>query len=154
MSTIPYIDDPVPRPDGQTGSSHPPSGNHRIEFATQPDRYRHWKLSIDGRIATLSMDVQEDAPLVPGYKLKLNSYDLGVDIELYDAVQRLRFEHPAVATVVLTSASPSSFVPEPIFVCWPSLPTRIRSTSANSPMKPATALKTPAHTPAKPMCAP
>ena len=80
-----------------------------IEFATRPERYRHWKLSIDGRVATLAMDVQEDAPLVSGYELKLNSYDLGVDIELYDAVQRLRFEHPEVAVVVLCSAKPQVF---------------------------------------------
>ena len=81
----------------------------RIEFATQPEHYRHWTVSIDGRVARLTMDVQEDAPLVPGYELKLNSYDLGVDIELYDAVQRLRFEHPAVAAVVLRSAKPQVF---------------------------------------------
>ena len=81
----------------------------RIEFATQPEHYRHWTVSIDGRVATLAMDVQEDAPLVPGYELKLNSYDLGVDIELYDAVQRLRFEHPEVAAVVLRSAKPQVF---------------------------------------------
>ena len=66
-----------------------------IDFATHPDDYRHWRLTVEGRIATLTMDVREDAPLSPGYELKLNSYDLGVDIELYDAVQRLRFEHPA-----------------------------------------------------------
>ena len=80
-----------------------------IEFATQPQQYRHWQLTIDGRVARLAMDVQEDAPLVPGYELKLNSYDLGVDIELYDAVQRLRFEHPEVAAVVITSANPRVF---------------------------------------------
>jgi benzoyl-CoA-dihydrodiol lyase len=80
-----------------------------IEFATQPQQYRHWQLTIDGRVARLAMAVQEDAPLVPGYELKLNSYDLGVDIELYDAVQRLRFEHPEVAAVVLTSAHPRVF---------------------------------------------
>jgi len=80
-----------------------------IDFATHPERYKHWKLQIQGRIATLAMDVQEDAPLVPGYELKLNSYDLGVDIELYDAVQRLRFEHPEVAAVVITSAKPRVF---------------------------------------------
>ena len=57
----------------------------RVDFATYPDRYKHWKLTIEGRIATLALDVQEDATLVPGYELKLNSYDLGVDIELYDA---------------------------------------------------------------------
>jgi benzoyl-CoA-dihydrodiol lyase len=80
-----------------------------IDFQTEPSRYRHWKLSIDGRIATLTMDVQEDAAIRPGYKLKLNSYDLGVDIELHDALQRIRFEHPEVATMVLTSAKPRVF---------------------------------------------
>jgi benzoyl-CoA-dihydrodiol lyase len=75
----------------------------RVAFETDPSRYRHWKLSFDGPIATLSMDVQEDAPLVPDYRLKLNSYDLGVDIELADAIQRLRFEHPEVKSVVVTS---------------------------------------------------
>jgi benzoyl-CoA-dihydrodiol lyase len=80
-----------------------------IDFATHPDPYRHWRLAVEGRIATLAMDVQEDAPLSPGYELKLNSYDLGVDIELYDAVQRLRFEHPQVAAVVVSSAKPRVF---------------------------------------------
>ncbi len=80
-----------------------------VDFATQPAQYRHWHLTIEGRIATLAMDVQEDAPLIPGYELKLNSYDLGVDIELYDAVQRLRFEHPEVAAVVVASAKPRVF---------------------------------------------
>jgi benzoyl-CoA-dihydrodiol lyase len=74
-----------------------------VSFETHPDRYRHWKLAFDGAVATLSMDVQEDAGLRPDYKLKLNSYDLGVDIELADALQRLRFEHPEVHAVVLTS---------------------------------------------------
>src|SRR5436853_782995 len=73
-----------------------------ITFDTAPDRYQHWKLSFDGPLATLSMDVQEDAGLSPDYKLKLNSYDLGVDVELADAVQRLRFEHPEVHAVVVT----------------------------------------------------
>jgi len=80
-----------------------------INFQTSPDRYRHWKLEISGRVATLSMDVQEDQTLVEGYKLKLNSYDLGVDIELADAIQRLRFEHPEVAAVVVTSLKPRIF---------------------------------------------
>ena len=80
-----------------------------IDFRTHPDRYRHWTLTIDGRVATLALDVQEDGPLVPGYELKLNSYDLGVDIELYDAVQRLRFEYPQVAAVVIVSAKPQVF---------------------------------------------
>ncbi len=77
--------------------------SERISFETHPDRYRHWRLSIDGEVATLSMAVKEDAPLKEGYQLKLNSYDLGVDIELSDAVQRLRFEHPEVKAVVVTS---------------------------------------------------
>src|SRR5688572_17681481 len=74
-----------------------------ITFETSPQQYRHWKLAFDGPIATLSMDVQEDAGLSPEYKLKLNSYDLGVDIELADAIQRLRFEHPEIHAVVITS---------------------------------------------------
>ncbi|MHA1570257.1 MAG: 2,3-epoxybenzoyl-CoA dihydrolase [Alphaproteobacteria bacterium] len=80
-----------------------------IEFSTHPDNYRHWRLSIDGRVATLALDVAEDGGLEPGYQLKLNSYDLSVDIELYDAVQRLRFEHPEVGAVVLTSAKERVF---------------------------------------------
>jgi benzoyl-CoA-dihydrodiol lyase len=79
------------------------AGKSPVDFRTEPARYRHWKLSIDGRVATLGMDVQEDGGLRPGYELKLNSYDLGVDIELADAIQRLRFEHPEVASVVITS---------------------------------------------------
>ena len=74
-----------------------------IEFATHPDQYHHWKLAFDGPVATLAMDVQEDAGLSSEYKLKLNSYDLAVDIELADAVQRIRFEHPEVHAVVVTS---------------------------------------------------
>jgi len=80
-----------------------------IDFQTAPDRYRHWKLSVDGSIATLLMDVDADAPLLGGYELKLNSYDLGVDIELADAVRRLRFEHPEVRTVILRSAKENVF---------------------------------------------
>jgi benzoyl-CoA-dihydrodiol lyase len=80
-----------------------------VDFRTEPGRYKHWKLSIDGRVATLAMDVQEDGGLRPGYELKLNSYDLGVDIELADAVQRLRFEHPEVGAVVLTSGKERIF---------------------------------------------
>ncbi len=74
-----------------------------LSFETHPSKYRHWKLTFDGPVATLSMDVQEDAGLSAEYKLKLNSYDLGVDIELADAIQRLRFEHPETHTVVITS---------------------------------------------------
>ena len=80
-----------------------------VTFDTHPDRYRHWKLSFEGPVATLAMNVDEDAGLRPGYKLKLNSYDLGVDIELYDSLQRIRFEHPEVRTVVLTSAKERIF---------------------------------------------
>jgi benzoyl-CoA-dihydrodiol lyase len=81
----------------------------RVEFRTAPERYRHWRLATEGPVATLTMDVDEQAGIVPGYELKLNSYDLGVDIELYDAVQRLRFEHPEVRTVVITSGKPKIF---------------------------------------------
>jgi benzoyl-CoA-dihydrodiol lyase len=81
----------------------------RVEFRTAPERYRHWRLATDGPVATLTMDVDEQGGIVPGYELKLNSYDLGVDIELYDAVQRLRFEHPEVRAVVLTSGKPKIF---------------------------------------------
>lgn len=81
----------------------------RVDFRTDPSQYKHWKLTFDGPVATLAMDVSEDGGLRPGYKLKLNSYDLGVDIELHDAVQRIRFEHPEVRTVVLTSAKDRIF---------------------------------------------
>ncbi len=80
-----------------------------VDFRTDPSRYQHWRLAIDGRIATLAMDVREDGGLRSGYELKLNSYDLGVDVELYDIVQRLRFEHPEVAAVILTSAKERVF---------------------------------------------
>src|SRR5437764_3259720 len=80
-----------------------------VDFRTEPSRYKHWRLAIDGRVATLSMDVREDGGLQPGYELKLNSYDLGVDIELYDAIQRLRFEHPEVGAVILASAKERVF---------------------------------------------
>jgi benzoyl-CoA-dihydrodiol lyase len=80
-----------------------------ISFETRPDRYNHWKLSFDGPLATLALDVAEDKGLVPGYKLKLNSYDLGVDIELHDALQRIRFEHPEVRAVVVTSGKERIF---------------------------------------------
>jgi benzoyl-CoA-dihydrodiol lyase len=80
-----------------------------VDFQTSPSSYRHWKLSFEGPVATLAMDVQEEAGIRPGYKLKLNSYDLGVDIELHDALQRIRFEHPEVSSVILTSAKPRVF---------------------------------------------
>src|SRR5438874_9239120 len=81
-----------------TGTAKP-----NVSFETSPEKYRHWKLAFDGPVATVSMDVQEDAGLSPDYRLKLNSYDLSVDIELADAIQRIRFEHPEVRTVVITS---------------------------------------------------
>ena len=74
-----------------------------VDYQTHPSKYRHWSLSVDGEVATLSLDIQEDGGILPGYKLKLNSYDLGVDIELHDALQRVRFEHPEVQSVVVTS---------------------------------------------------
>ena len=80
-----------------------------VDFRVDPDRYRHWRLEISEPVATLTLDVAEDGGLRPGYELKLNSYDLGVDIELYDAVQRLRFEHPGVRVVVLTSGKEKIF---------------------------------------------
>src|SRR5580658_924319 len=75
-----------------------------VNYETHPNRYRHWKLSVSGPIATLVMDVAEDGGIRPGYKLKLNSYDLGVDIELNDAVNRIRFERPEVRAAVIMSA--------------------------------------------------
>jgi benzoyl-CoA-dihydrodiol lyase len=85
------------------------NGKSRIDFQTDPSRYRHWKLATDSEIATLTMDVDENAPLFEGYQLKLNSYDLGVDIELADALERLRFEHPEVRVVLLRSGKPRVF---------------------------------------------
>src|ERR1700722_5255514 len=81
----------------------------RVTFDTHPDRYRHWKLSCDGPVATLAMNVDEEGGLRPGYKLKLNSYDLGGDIELHNALQRIRFEHPEVACVIITSGKERMF---------------------------------------------
>src|SRR6202035_4139092 len=84
-------------------------GARHIDFQTDPSRYRHWKLDVAGDVATLTMDVDENGGLFEGYQLKLNSYDLGVDIELADAVQRLRFEHPEVKVVVLRSGKERVF---------------------------------------------
>ena len=81
----------------------------RVDYQTHPSRYRHWTLRFEGPVATLVADFDENAGLRPGYKLKLNSYDLGVDIELNDAVNRIRFEHPEVRTVVVTSAKEKVF---------------------------------------------
>ena len=77
-----------------------------VDFDTEPSAYRHWKLEIDGTVATLTLAVDPHGGMVPGYELKMNSYDLGVDIELYDAVQRLRFEHPEVKAVIVRAVGP------------------------------------------------
>ena len=84
-------------------------GKPHVDYRTDPTQYKHWKLSFEGPVATLAIDISEDGGIREGYKLKLNSYDLGVDIELYDAVQRIRFEHPEVKTVVVTSAKDRVF---------------------------------------------
>src|SRR2546426_12178375 len=80
-----------------------------VDYCTHPSRYRHWRLSCDGPIATLTLDVQEDGGVRPGDKLKLNSYDLGVDIELHDALQRIRFEHPEVGAGGVAAGRPRVF---------------------------------------------
>src|SRR5277367_1087155 len=85
------------------------NGAKRIDFATDPSRYRHWKLTVDGDVASLVMDVDEKGGLFEGYELKLNSYDLGVDIEFADAFERIRFEHPQVRVVLLRSGKPRVF---------------------------------------------
>src|SRR3954454_8942772 len=85
------------------------NGKSRIDFQTDPSKYRHWKLKVDGDVATLLMDVDEKGTLFEGYELKLNSYDLGVDIELADAIERLRCEHPQVKVIVLRWARPRVF---------------------------------------------
>ena len=85
------------------------SATQFVDYQTDPSRYQHWRLSFDGSLASLLMDTKEDGGIRPGYKLKLNSYDLGVDIELHDALQRIRFEHPEVRSVVITSAKSRVF---------------------------------------------
>jgi benzoyl-CoA-dihydrodiol lyase len=92
-----------------SGGAADPGPLPQVDFRTEPAQYQHWRLACDGPVATLAMDVAEQGGLVPGYELKMNSYDLGVDIELYDAVQRLRFEHPEVRAVVLTSGKDKIF---------------------------------------------
>ena len=84
-------------------------GTDLVDYRTDPSKYRHWSLSCEGEVATLTLNIDEDGGIRPGYKLKLNSYDLGVDIELHDALQRIRFEHPEVRTVVFTSSKPKIF---------------------------------------------
>src|SRR5881628_2295860 len=81
----------------------------RVDYRTDPANYRHWKLSFEGDVAKLALDIAEDGGIRPGYKLKLNSYDLGVDVELHDALQRIRFEHPEVRSVIITSAKNRMF---------------------------------------------
>ena len=94
---------------GPKSSTSNASEAQRIDFRTNPQEYKHWKLSVDGKVARLALDVEESATMFSGYELKLNSYDLGVDIELYDALQRIRFEHPGVGAVILTSDKPRIF---------------------------------------------
>src|SRR3984885_6670295 len=100
MAVDEILERSAPGPVGEAG---------RVSFQVEPGSYRHWRLTFDGAVATLAMDVDERGGLQDGYELKMNSYDLGVDIELYDAVQRLRFEHPEVRAVVLTSARDKIF---------------------------------------------
>src|SRR4051812_13365985 len=90
------------------GPDQPPARTE-VSFDTSPDRYKHWTLSVDGEVATLTLDVAEDGGIVPGYELKMNSYDLGVDIELHDAIQRIRFEHPEAKAIVVTSGKERMF---------------------------------------------
>ncbi len=97
----------TPQP-ATSGAPEPPPLD-RVSFQTHPSQYRHWRLAIDGVVGRLILDTQEDGGIRPGYKLKLNSYDLGVDIELHDALQRIRFEHPAVRVVVITSGKERIF---------------------------------------------
>src|SRR5579885_578391 len=100
----------MPMSDANHGAERPlANGRTRIDFQTDPSRYRHWKLVVDGEIATLLMDVDEKGALFEGYELKLYSYYLGVDIVLADAIERLRFEHPQVRALVLRSGKPRVF---------------------------------------------
>lgn len=99
----------TPEQDTRDAAGATPPGPVRVDFDTHPDRYHHWDLAVDGEVATLSLTVDPAAGLVPGYELKSNSYDLGVDVELYDATQRLRFTHPGVKAVVLTSGVEKMF---------------------------------------------
>ncbi len=94
---------------GEAAEKRAEGAGRVIDFRTEPARYRHWKLATNGDIATLTMDVDEKAPLLGGYELKLNSYDLGVDIELADAIERLRFEHPEVKVIILKSGKDRVF---------------------------------------------
>src|SRR6476646_2357856 len=114
-STVPAISRGAPvttlehRSTDTPEAAAPPAAPVEVSFDTAPDAYKHWTLSVDGEVATLTLDVAEDGGIVPGYELKMNSYDLGVDIELHDAVQRIRFEHPEVKAVVVTSGKDRMF---------------------------------------------
>src|ERR1700738_1390763 len=94
---------------GEAAEKRDNAANGAIDFRTDPSRYRHWKVGVDGGVATLIMGVGEKVALLGGYELKLNSYDLGVDIELADAIERLRFEHPEVKVVLLRSGKERVF---------------------------------------------
>ena len=98
----------------------------QVNYQTDPSRYQHLSLTFQGEIATLSIQINEDAGIRPGYKLKLNSYDLGVDIELHDALQRIRFEHPEVRTVVVTSGRDRVFCSGAVSYTHLTLPTTSR----------------------------
>jgi benzoyl-CoA-dihydrodiol lyase len=106
---VTVLEEPVNAVAADSAVAGGPDAPPRVDFDTDPERYRHWRFSVDGETATVYLDVAEDGGIVPGYELKLNSYDLGVDIELYDLTQRLRFEHPGVRSVVLTSGKDSNF---------------------------------------------
>ena len=93
--------------------------NTLITYDRDPDDYRHWSLAVEGAVAVLTLAVDEDGGLLPGYELKRNSYDLGVDIELNDVLNRLRFEHPQVRAVIVTSALDRMFCAGPISTCSP-----------------------------------
>ena len=108
-AALPADDPSIAAPASAAELASEPRALPLVEFRTERGRYKHWRLSTEGPVATLTMDVNEQGGLVPGYELKLNSYDLGVDIELYDAVQRLRFEHPEVKAVVVTSGKDRIF---------------------------------------------
>ena len=112
-----------------------------IDFRTEPSRYRHWKLTVEnsGGVAYLTLDVDEDGGLRPGYKLKLNSYDLGVDIELADAIERLRFEEPQVRAVVLRSGKPRVFCAGANIRMLAGASHAHKVNFCNSPTRPATA---------------
>src|SRR3954464_1391165 len=101
-----FLDPKAPRRPRMTETAAHPA---RVDYRTDPTRYRHWKLSVEGQVARLMLDIAEDAGIRPGYKLKLNSYDLGVDVELADALNRIRFEHPEVRSVVVSSAKDRVF---------------------------------------------